>query len=170
MERVYTTPRLDKLGVKPGSRVALVGLEDPAFETELRDRTSDITHGEPLPDTDLVFLAADDHAALAALPRLRERIRPNGAIWVISRKGKAATLRDVEVIAAAIAERPRRQQGRVASTRRGPRPGSSSRSRCAAAAEAGTAAGLRPSTPGGPNRADCYHPRIWTSSSSSSSS
>ena len=103
MERVYTTPRLDKLGVKPGSRVALVGLEDPAFETELRDRTSDITHGEPLPDTDLVFLAADDHAALAALPRLRERIRPNGAIWVISRKGKAATLRDVEVIAAAIA-------------------------------------------------------------------
>ena len=26
---------------------------------------------------------------------------PNGAIWVVSRKGKAATLRDVEVIAAA---------------------------------------------------------------------
>ena len=27
--------------------------------------------------------------------------RPNGAIWVVSRKGKAATLRDVDVIAAA---------------------------------------------------------------------
>ena len=103
MERVYTTPRLDKLGVKPGSRVAIVGLDDAAFETELRDRTTDITHGDPLPDTDLVFLAADDHAALAALPALRDRIRPNGAIWVISRKGVAATLRDVEVIAAAIA-------------------------------------------------------------------
>ena len=103
MERVYTTPRLDKLGVKPGSRVAIVGLDDAAFETELRDRTADITHGDPLPDTDLVFLAADDHEALAALPALRARIRPNGAIWVISRKGKAATLHDVEVIAAAIA-------------------------------------------------------------------
>jgi hypothetical protein len=103
MERVYTKPRLDKLGVKPGSRVALVGLDDQAFETELRDRTADITHGDPLPDTDLVFMAADDHAALAALPGLRERIRPNGAIWVVSRKGKAATLRDVEVIAAAAA-------------------------------------------------------------------
>jgi hypothetical protein len=101
LERVYTTPRLDKLGVKPGMRVALVGLDDPGFEAELRDRTSDIVRGEPEPDTNLVFLAADDHAALAPLGRFRERIRPNGAIWVVSRKGRAATLRDVEVIAAA---------------------------------------------------------------------
>ncbi len=100
MERVYTAPRLDKLGVKPGSRVALVGLDDDAFEAELRDRTADITRGDPAPDTDLVFLAADDHEDLAALPALRERLRPNGAIWVVSRKGKAATLRDVEVMAA----------------------------------------------------------------------
>jgi hypothetical protein len=100
MERVYTAARLDKLGVKPGSRVALVGLEDAAFEAELRDRTADITHGDPGPDTDLVFLAADDHEDLASLPALRERLRPNGAIWVVSRKGKAATLRDVEVMAA----------------------------------------------------------------------
>ena len=61
MERVYTAPRLDKLGVKPGSRVALVGLDDDDFEAELRDRTADVTHGDPAPDTDLVFLAADDH-------------------------------------------------------------------------------------------------------------
>jgi hypothetical protein len=101
MERVYTTPRLDKLGVKPGSRVALVRLRDDAFEAELRDRTTDITLGAPAPDSDLVFLEADDHAALAALAALRERLRPNGAIWVVSRKGKSATLRDVEVIAAA---------------------------------------------------------------------
>jgi hypothetical protein len=101
MERVYTTPRLDKLGVKPGSRVALVGLDDEAFEQELRDRTRDISHGNPLADTDLVFFAADDLAVLAALTALRERLRPNGAIWVVSRKGKAATLRDVEVMAAA---------------------------------------------------------------------
>ena len=47
-----------------------------------------------------MFLAADDHEDLVALPALRERLRPNGAIWVVSRKGKAATLRDVEVMAA----------------------------------------------------------------------
>jgi hypothetical protein len=110
MERIYTTPLLDKLGVRPGIRVAIVGrLEDEdeerdpegAFEARLAERTPDVTVGEPQPDTDLVFLAADSTAELMALTSLRLRIRPTGAIWVVSRKGRAATLRDVEVIAAA---------------------------------------------------------------------
>lgn len=103
MERTYTTPLLDKLGVRPGSRVAIVGDvdRDAWFATQLAGRTSDVTRGEPEPDSDIVFLAADSTAELAALPDLRQRIRPNGAIWVVSRKGRAATLRDVEVIAAA---------------------------------------------------------------------
>ena len=103
MERTYTTPLLDKLGVRPGSRVAIVGDVDPDgwFRALVADRTSDVTIGEPAPDTDLVFLAADSTAELAALSDFRRRIRPNGAIWVVSRKGKAATIRDVEVMAAA---------------------------------------------------------------------
>jgi hypothetical protein len=103
VERVYTTPLLDKLGVRPGSRVALLGAVDPdgSFRALLADRTPDVTIGEPPPDTDLVFLAADSLAELGALADLRARIRPNGAIWVVSRKGRAATIRDVAVIEAA---------------------------------------------------------------------
>jgi Protein of unknown function (DUF3052) len=101
MERVYTTPRLDKLGIKPGMRVALVDLEDEAFETELRARTHDVTQGEPLADTHVVLYAADTPDALGRLATLRERLVPNGAIWVVSRKGRAATIRDVDVIDAA---------------------------------------------------------------------
>ena len=87
-------------------RVAIVGDLDAddeadAFRGELAERTSDVTDGEPASDTDVVFLVADSTAELGALETLRPRIRPNGAIWVVSRKGKAATLRDVEVIAAA---------------------------------------------------------------------
>jgi hypothetical protein len=90
-------------------RVAIVGslhdddeaTEATEFRSGLADRTSDVRDGAPESDTDLVFLAADTTAELAALARLRPRIRPNGAIWVVSRKGKAATLRDVEVMAAA---------------------------------------------------------------------
>ena len=103
MEKVYTKPLLDKLGVRPGMRIAIVGDVDPdgSFRTQLADRTSDVTVGRPRADTDLVFLAADSHAELADLAALRTRIRPAGAIWVVSRKGRAATLRDVEVMAAA---------------------------------------------------------------------
>jgi len=38
---------------------------------------------------------------LAVLPALRARIRQSGAIWVVFRKGKAATMRDVDVMGAA---------------------------------------------------------------------
>jgi hypothetical protein len=109
MERIYTAPLLDKLGVRPGMRIALVGrLEDDdeapdggPFAVRLAERTTDITVGEPAPDTDLVFLAADSTRELEGLGHLRARIRPAGAIWVVSRKGRASTLRDVEVMAAA---------------------------------------------------------------------
>jgi len=106
MERVYTAPLLDKLGIRPGMRVAIVGdldadPETATFRRELADRTSDVTNGAPEPETDIVMLAADSTAELVVLTDLRERIRPAGAIWVVSRKGKASTLRDVEVIAAA---------------------------------------------------------------------
>src|SRR5512141_362782 len=99
MERVYTTPRLDKLGIRPGMRVALVDLDDPVFEAELRERTHDVTLGEPLPDTDVVVYAADSLEALGRLPALRQRIVPNGSIWVVSRKGRLATIRDTDVMA-----------------------------------------------------------------------
>lgn len=101
MERVYTTPLLDKLGIRPGMRVALIDIEDPDIRTRIADRTTDLTDGWPEPDTDVVLLGADLYEALTPLKELAGLIRPNGAIWVVSRKGKAATLRDVDVIEAA---------------------------------------------------------------------
>jgi len=103
MERTYATPLLDKLGIRPGMRVALISIEDDGgpFRRLVAERTSDLTEGWPLPDTDVVLLGADSTAELGVLAELAARIRPNGAIWVVSRKGKGATLRDFEVIAAA---------------------------------------------------------------------
>jgi hypothetical protein len=101
VERTYAGPLLDKLGIRPSMRVALIAIDDDAIRPLLAERTSDITEGWPLPDTDIVLLGADETDALAPLESLSRRIRPNGAIWVVSHKGKAATLRDVEVIAAA---------------------------------------------------------------------
>jgi hypothetical protein len=98
---VSTRPLIDKLGVRPGARVALIDIEDAGFRDRLAERTHDISDGVPLTESDLVFVGIDDGAGLGQLPFLRERIVPNGAIWVVSRKGRAATLRDVEVIAAA---------------------------------------------------------------------
>jgi hypothetical protein len=98
MERVYTRPLLDKLGVRPGMRVALIDIDDASIRPLLAERTSDVTVGWPRPGTDIVLLGADSIGALEPLEALSARIRPNGAIWVVSRKGKAATIRDLDVI------------------------------------------------------------------------
>ena len=101
MERVYTTPLLDKLGVRPGMRVAILGVDDGEIRLLLAERTTDLTEGWPEPDTDIVLFAAEHPEELVPLAELVRCIRPNGAIWVVSRKGKNATLSDVQVIDAA---------------------------------------------------------------------
>ena len=101
MERVYTTPLLDKLGIRPGMRVAVIGIDDPDIRSLIRERTSDLTEGASAPDTDVVLFGAESPAELEPLRTLARRIRPNGAIWVVSRKGKTATLRYDDLLEAA---------------------------------------------------------------------
>ena len=101
MERVYTTPLLDKLGIRPAMRVALIDIDDPDIRPLIGARTSDLTDGWPGPDTDVVLLGAETPADLSPLDKLVTRIRPNGAIWVVSRKGKEATLRYADLLDAA---------------------------------------------------------------------
>ena len=79
MERVYTTPLLDKLGLRPGMRVCLIDIDDPDIRPLIADRTTDVTEGWPEPDTDIVLLGADSLSALEPLEALATRIRPNGA-------------------------------------------------------------------------------------------
>ena len=117
MERVYTAPLLDKLGIRPGMRVAIVGDLDAddeadAFRAELRDGRATSPRAAPGRTPTSSFLLGGPLDELAMLEDLRTRIRPNGAIWVVSSKGKAATIRDVEVMAAGTGSRPHRQQGR----------------------------------------------------------
>jgi hypothetical protein len=84
----YPKSRLDKLGIKPGLRVAVVGLDDPAFRKELAERTKDVTEGGPRAETDVVVVAMTKPADLARLKNLRESIKKNGAIWVVWPKGR----------------------------------------------------------------------------------
>ena len=98
-ERTYDTPLLDKLGVRPGARVSVLGLRDDVFRG-LLERRADVA-SRPRRDSDLVFLAADSALELARLRALEPTIKRDGAIWVVSRKGRTATIRDVDVIDAA---------------------------------------------------------------------
>jgi hypothetical protein len=92
-------PRIDKLGVKPESRVAVLGIRDQDFLEELMRRTPDVSTRRRK-DCDLVFYLASGSADLAKLPALEGDIVRKGAIWVVSPRGDKR-IQDVHVIDAA---------------------------------------------------------------------
>jgi dipeptidyl aminopeptidase/acylaminoacyl peptidase len=98
-----TRPLLEKLGVKPGARVALVNLADPGFKKLLRTRTTDVTTGRPTGQCDLVFIGASTRDELKRIAEVKAWIEPNGAIWVVRPKGGRSELRDTDVIDAGLA-------------------------------------------------------------------
>jgi hypothetical protein len=92
---------LDKLGVKPGMKVAVIGVEDGDFLAQLQERVGELASGEPPTDADFVFYEADRVDDLVALAALRRAIKPAGGVWVVSPKGKTAQIKDLDVMAAA---------------------------------------------------------------------
>lgn len=97
-------PRLTKLGVKAGQRISVLGVDEPGFLKELQAAGADVT-ARLRKDSDLLFYAANSTADLERVSDLRSYIKPNGAIWVVRRKGRAATLKDTDVIRAGLAAR-----------------------------------------------------------------
>lgn len=102
VERDYSHRALiDKLGVKDNSSVSILGVDDNKFLGMLRSRTTNIAVGKAEKDSDFIFYGADSPAQLKKLRTLKSSIKQNGAIWVVSLKGKLAQIRDVDVIEAA---------------------------------------------------------------------
>jgi hypothetical protein len=101
-EAVQDRPLLDKLGVKPGQRISIMGLEDPApLVALLRERTDDVATGPPRQGSDLLFWPARQKEDLDRLRDLRRYIKDSGAIWVLRVKGTARTVTETDIINAA---------------------------------------------------------------------
>ncbi|MGN6378939.1 MAG: hypothetical protein ACTHNU_08320 [Gaiellales bacterium] len=82
-----TNPRtvVDKLGVKPGQRVALVGVGDPELSARLRERQAEMVDGDA--GVDHLFVSVEAPPDLEALAGLVPRIAPAGALWTVRIKG-----------------------------------------------------------------------------------
>jgi hypothetical protein len=82
-------PLLDKLGVKPGTKVAALGLDDQkGFLAELRERVGEPSTTRAPRGADLVVMRVDSPRELAKLASLERTIARNGAIWVVWPKGQ----------------------------------------------------------------------------------
>src|SRR5215472_4572909 len=87
---LHPPTRADKLGIKPGLSVQLVGEFEPDFLDELQDAVI------VLKDADLICFAATAKKDLARIAKFK----PAGALWIVYPKGVTA-IREIEVIEAA---------------------------------------------------------------------
>jgi hypothetical protein len=91
--------RMDKIGAKAGMRAAVMGVKDDALSAELTAKGA--LPVSELANLDLLFYGADSAEELARIGGLVPLLSETGALWVVSRKGRAAAVKDVEVMAAA---------------------------------------------------------------------
>ena len=97
-ERDYSHRLLiDKLGVKPGQKIAVLGVESAEFLTELAARVPEYSRGKRVAGADLIFFSAEAVADLAQLSSLGRSIQRDGAIWVVYPKGQKH-IREIDVI------------------------------------------------------------------------
>jgi hypothetical protein len=85
-----TRPLIDKLGVKPGGRVAVLALDDPGFLDLLATRTRDVFLGRRRTDLDQLFVRFDRREDLPRLGGHKRFIAKDGAIWALWPKGSKA--------------------------------------------------------------------------------
>lgn len=91
--------RLEKMGIKAGLQIALVGPQDKSFVDELRRNAPTFTDGRPTGLVDVLVYAAKSIDDLADIPALAQHLEPDGGLWVVYRKGKRDPA-ELDVIAA----------------------------------------------------------------------
>jgi len=89
---------IDKLGVKAGQRIAVLRVADADFLTQLKAVQPEFACSLDAGLFDIVFYSADSPAELARLPEIAAHLAPKGGMWVVARKGKAASVKDYDVI------------------------------------------------------------------------
>jgi hypothetical protein len=80
--------RVEKLGLKPGAKVSLLGSFDEGFLQELGKQTDAVTKNKLAADSEWIFFTADLKKHLAQVSKLAKSLKGTGAIWIVYPKGR----------------------------------------------------------------------------------
>jgi hypothetical protein len=93
---LHPKTRIEKLGIKPGAKVVLIGGFDADFLDELKQLTRSITRDKVSGDADAVFFVADLKKELSQVARIAKSLQGAAALWIVYPKGqKSITENDV---------------------------------------------------------------------------
>lgn len=80
--------RMEKLGVKSGAKVTVIGKMEPEFEAELEKASPGFARGVIARDTEWIFLIADTPKGLAQATNIAKVMRGAVALWIVYPKGR----------------------------------------------------------------------------------
>jgi hypothetical protein len=85
---LHPKSRIEKLGVKPNTKVSLRGKFDPDFHREIGGLTKSLSNGMISAGAEWIFLAADSKAELAAASKIAKSMQGAAALWIVFPKGQ----------------------------------------------------------------------------------
>ena len=80
--------RMEKMGVKGGANVTVIGKLAVEFEAELTKVTPGFVRGTIAKDTELIFLTAETEKELARATNIAKVMRGATALWIVYPKGR----------------------------------------------------------------------------------
>jgi hypothetical protein len=93
---LHPKSRIEKLGVKSGAKVSLLGELEPEFFREVGALTKSVSKGKIASDSESIFFAANSKADLGSLSKISKSMQGAAALWVVYPKGqKEITENDV---------------------------------------------------------------------------
>ena len=90
---------LEKLGVKPGEMVAVVGKLDAEFLKKLKEQKSRVAAAKIEGGIEWIFLGADARAELSEVKKIAAKMKGSAALWVVYPKGQKH-ITEIDVIGA----------------------------------------------------------------------
>ncbi len=108
---LHPKSRIEKLGVKPGAKVALLGEFDAEFLREVGSLTKSLNKEKTDSDSECIFFAANSKGDLSGLSKISKSMQGAAALWIVYPKGqkqitendtlaagRKAGLKDVKVV------------------------------------------------------------------------
>jgi len=80
--------RMEKLGLKQGAKVSIIGKLDPELEAELERVSPDFECGAIAKDTEWIFLITETQKDLAKAANIAKVMRGAVALWIVYPKGR----------------------------------------------------------------------------------
>jgi hypothetical protein len=93
---LHPKSRIEKLGVKAGAKVSMVGNFEAELFEELRELETIVTKDKVAADSEAVFFAADSQKELSQVAKIAKSVKNAAALWIVYPKGqKSITENDV---------------------------------------------------------------------------